>query len=513
MRNIPRGARETKKKMEVKALQINLGRGKQAQDLLMQTANEKDIDILLISEFYRKPTNVSWFQDVTQRAAIAIRNSTFSIINYCETAAGYVWVETEEIRIYSCYYSPNDSEADFIKYIDDLEKSVRTATGNILITGDFNAKAADWGEFRSDKRGDIVTEFIAQNDLVVLNRGNEFTFRRLDTGSIIDLSLSTPKLATRVKQWKVLEDYTLSDHQYIEFHIEKSQRNYRRIHNVQSGKAQPWIPRKLDTSKLTAFLKEIKLIDELKWTRSESNLENKLKTLNEKIVAACETSMPRRNKTQRRAPMYWWTSEIADLRKQCLCARRKATRSKGDPILQMRYKCARKELKIAIKKRQEECWRGLILEVQNDPWGLPYKIVTNKLKIPQNIPGLDDPEWVNKIINDLFPKQDHWIRDTFDNCEVTEDLLFTRLELEHLGKQLKNGKAPGPDGIPNEVLKTVIEVYPEILLDVFNSCLKKGEFPKKWKRQKLSLLKRRQTSQPDVFLQAHLSSRQYGQTP
>ena len=37
-------------KQEVKFLQLNLGRGKDGQDLLMQTDRERKVDVLLISE-------------------------------------------------------------------------------------------------------------------------------------------------------------------------------------------------------------------------------------------------------------------------------------------------------------------------------------------------------------------------------------------------------------------------------------------------------------------------------
>ena len=40
-------------RQELKFLQLNLGRGKDAQDLLMQTAKERGADELLISEQYK----------------------------------------------------------------------------------------------------------------------------------------------------------------------------------------------------------------------------------------------------------------------------------------------------------------------------------------------------------------------------------------------------------------------------------------------------------------------------
>ena len=44
--------------------------------------------------------------------------------------------------------------------------------------------------------------------------------------------------------------------------------------------------------------------------------------------------------------------------------------------------------------------------------------------------------------------------------------------------------------MPNEILKEVIGVYPEILLEVFNSCLREGKFFADWKKQRLVLLRK-----------------------
>ncbi|KAL7725025.1 hypothetical protein ACLKA6_002988 [Drosophila palustris] len=40
--------------------------------------------------------------------------------------------------------------------------------------------------------------------------------------------------------------------------------------------------------------------------------------------------------------------------------------------------------------------------------------------------------------------------------------------------KVKAGKAPGPYGIPNGVLKTIIATHPEVFACLFNQCLKEG---------------------------------------
>ena len=57
--------------------------------------------------------------------------------------------------------------------------------------------------------------------------------------------------------------------------------------------------------------------------------------------------------------------------------------------------------------------------------------------------------------------------------------------------------APGPDGIPAEVLKRAVKVIPGILLSMFNACLVAGVFPKQWKVARLVLLNKGKGGIPD----------------
>ncbi|MBW0503453.1 hypothetical protein O181_043168 [Austropuccinia psidii MF-1] len=49
-------------------------------------------------------------------------------------------------------------------------------------------------------------------------------------------------------------------------------------------------------------------------------------------------------------------------------------------------------------------------------------------------------------------------------------------------KQLPNKKSPGPDGIPNELIKIACNLIVNKLADLFNNCLTLGHFQTSWKR-------------------------------
>ena len=158
----------------MKFLQLNVTRGKEVQDLLMQTSRERGADVLLISEQHKWSENSAWYQDASWRAGILVCSPDLSIEDFLETDAGFVWVEVAGVRVYSCYFSPNDPFEIFETQILLLVESLRKASGRSLIAGDFNSKSPDWGEARLDRRGILVVK----NDLIVLTRCRDFTFRR-----------------------------------------------------------------------------------------------------------------------------------------------------------------------------------------------------------------------------------------------------------------------------------------------------------------------------------------------
>ena len=67
---------------------------------------------------------------------------------------------------------------------------------------------------------------------------------------------------------------------------------------------------------------------------------------------------------------------------------------------------------------------------------------------------------------------------------VRREEIFTLEELKRAGGRLKANTTPRIDEVPNEILKEVIGAYPEIFLEAFNSCFRKGRFFADWKKQK-----------------------------
>ena len=122
-------------------------------------------------------------------------------------------------------------------------------------------------------------------------------------------------MAGKIKKWKVLENYTASDHQYISFKIGElaKRRNTKTTREMKKG----WKVNKLDAATL------IETITNKGGCLSEENAplafsktaaENLVERTMSLIEHACNKSMPRRTAKTNRDPVYWWISEnLSDL--------------------------------------------------------------------------------------------------------------------------------------------------------------------------------------------------------
>ena len=158
----------------------------------------------------------------------------------------------------------------------------------------------------------MTGEMIARNDLIVLNRGRDFTFKRGVGGSIINLTIAAPHIASRIGDWCVLEIITVSYHQCIEFSIQE------RSHPVNTGRGgkvrSAWSTKRLSKDKFREHLEETRLIDERGWARSARSLEDTVREARRKVVAAYDHSMPRRGHGRTEDSMYWWNDQLTVLR-------------------------------------------------------------------------------------------------------------------------------------------------------------------------------------------------------
>ncbi|KAL1446222.1 hypothetical protein WDU94_003696, partial [Cyamophila willieti] len=94
-----------------------------------------------------------------------------------------------------------------------------------------------------------------------------------------------------------------------------------------------------------------------------------------------------------------------------------------------------------------------------------------------------------EIAEKLFPNHDieEWQLSSVQESEIPP---FTMDELLQVLVDIRNKKAPGPDGIVPEMVKIFLKTAPDFCLGLFNRLLKKGVFPTTWKSAKLVLIEK-----------------------
>lgn len=450
-------------------------------------ARRLHVDLLLASEPNRARINAGgWLQSLDERSAIQVRNPALPIVAEGRER-NFVWAELDRWTVISSYFSPNASLADFIQDLDNLLLFCLRCSKPLLVTGDFNAKSPAWFPGPWDRRGHAVEDFAATLGLSLLNDGITPTFTRNASRSVLDLTWASDNVAQQLAQWRVLDQDLLSDHSgiLIEFISQRAA----------IPLADPCARWRYDPSRKDELEQALRLTfaahDE--WTGAPSDW------LNERMQQACGMALPRKRGWTNRKPAYWWNSTINDLRSQCTSARRQVTRARrrgGNPdiVLQLerRWKEARADLRRSIAVSKRLCFQQLVEQLNDNLWGDAYQIV--RRKVGHSHPPIPETS-LRQCVRDLFPSHPALPRTvlTFDPDLVPQ---FSTEELQVAAKRLSVGKAPGPDGVPSEVVKAACRVGESEMRDAFNRLLYRGEFPSSWKVAKLVLIPKPQKPSP-----------------
>ena len=384
---------------------------------------------------------------------------------------GYSWIDLGQIILYCIYISPNIDPSTFRDRLTTLSNDLKTRPKPFVIIGDFNSRSRVWGSKTEDNKGEAVLDWAASHNMTIHNDGMRPTFSRGESESYLDLTMSSGDFASKITHWRVLDHLeSMSDHNYITFDMELS--------NLSTPTARSTRFRKI-SSKDKLRLDNFNWPDADKW-RNEADITKAARSF-------CNCYLRKRNKSSR-AEVPWWSMEIRDLRIETMRAKRLSSRARNNSRASTdqkaeahsSYKLKRKILRQAIKAAKRALYDELLTDLDRDPWGKAYKMLTNA---KSESPALDDDEAV-RIARELFPTHDHvtWEK------EEAQGPLFTLEELKEVTERIPNGKAAGPDEIPPEVTRALLDKHPQEALCIFNKLLGKQEFPAIWKTADLLLI-------------------------
>ncbi|KMQ88396.1 reverse transcriptase [Lasius niger] len=257
-----------------------------------------------------------------------------------------------------------------------------------------------------------------------------------------------------------------------------------------------WNLKKLDKDRFKAALS---------WSGFEPDVEDRtdiqrmITWLDRVMQEACDvTARIGLKKTRRQA--YWWQDSVATLQNECIHARRlwqrakKRRRRQQEEIdeLGAAYKLKRKDLRTEIARLKSLAWQELISSIDEDPWGLPYRLVLRKLKAAtSSLTELLDPEVLSELLDSLFPRSNRpdpmtdWSDFVWSNNWTVYPGEVSKVIRE---RTASSTKAPGPDGYVLTLWKQAPSKILDWIRHIFNECLINGVFPSAWKRANLVLI-------------------------
>lgn len=432
--------------------------------------------------------NQGFFLDLSSRVAVKTTSQLSGPSSEWASEEGFVHFRWNDTIFYVCYippHSPTFNLEEFKNYLLRLELSITHQSFPIVIMGDLNSRSTTWGDKLSDTRGDILLEWFTANSLTTLNNSVSFTptFRNHSGESAVDVvAVSSPSLPL-FSQLTVLDNFeNYSDHHAVEFRMCKSFPPPI-IPPVSTGW---WIPKIASPSFTTLVARTLTLILAATSFLTAQSCQAALTYSLNNSYAIKDPSLEKRKSS------YWWTPEIASLRKSCLKQRRRLYKMKGKKCAEndqayLDFTNSRKLLNDAIFKSKNSHWDNLIADLEFDCWGRAYKVMRNKFKSPKthDNESLSELE-LRRVVSELFPI--HPII-SWQMSVIEEEIVpLSNDEVRRACSRLRPKKAPGPDRIPPEIIRSFVLSNIVPCTDMFNNYLLTGHFPIEWKEAILFLL-------------------------
>ncbi|GBM11529.1 Retrovirus-related Pol polyprotein from type-1 retrotransposable element R1 [Araneus ventricosus] len=374
----------------------------------------------------------------------------------------------------------------------------------LFLAGDANARSLLWGpdipDHRSvDDSGPFV-DFVLAHRLAVWNDPlSGPTFETDRARGWIDVTLSSPMLHRRKGHWEV-HSTLLSDHHPLLFILTGSDSVPSTLHSPLNRRQISQVAMQVSAFYETASLELDKISTKLQlevWVQKLMIFLNQIHSFSGHAV-----------QTRLRVP--WWDTDLDIQRKKARTLRARFQRCKHPVERLLRRTIYKREVaryKYLIKTKSRACFESFCAKLTRlNPFQLPYKLAAHKIRLKPVLQGVRDSlgcmtssveATVRVIVSKLFPS-DHAVTDTPVQKAVRQMVLdysgddsaspFSLQELKGVIHTLAKKKAPGLDGVTNELLRTIFARCPFLLLDLYNKCLQLSCFPDCWKEAKLVLL-------------------------
>lgn len=400
-------------------------------------------------------------------------------------------------------YIPNSKPLE----IDELTRITNQLPRPFILLGDFNCHHEYWGSDHQDHRGTLLANWLDNNeDIILSNTGQPTHFcTRSGRTSCIDLTIVDKYIAPAVR-WFALSHTYDSDHFPI---ITKllSPDDYCSSEHIEKFmfKKANW---PLYQSKVDELLMALPVID----PRVENSVNDITSEFSSLILEAANLSIPKNNNSRKKKQVYWWNEEC----KKAILDQKKAFRlykknSHTDQSVQLKIEFMKKRAiaRRTLKNSRRNSWREFVSSINNQTsateiWNKIHCLNTSKRKASSTIvlekedgnftanpketadmlatsfaANSSSSNYEKKFLDFKKSEETNSLFDTKDNSQSINNELSMHELTRELAK-LRNS-SPGPDGIPNILIKNLPIRGLCFLLDLFNLIWVRQCFPENWK--------------------------------
>ena len=466
---------------DLRILYGNLNHAALSNTQILATAEEVSADVLALAEPYlyrNRVPSTTWLQHVEGRAALLFRPHLATCTTRLPCSiANVVYCRLRTINIVAVYLPPSE---DITVPLATLTGFVLSLSGPVIVIGDFNATTALIQGQTTNSRGESLEAFLYATQFDVLNpatptwQRNGFLSRTLDYALCLGLPGSSCEVRSDID--------SCSDHHFLQLLFPSP-------HTIPPAP----LGTHLNKEELRHLVKDTDLLVP-EFFNSAEEIDLCVSRLTQQLQEMLHTAT--RLHQPKPTSLHWWKPELSVYRRALNRLRRQLLNNPPplvQQILVLVQRSLRRLYKSAMFRAKTTAWRELI--TRDTAWGKPYRVL-RKVRSRQTFPPLLKPdgtrcttpeEAYSLLLQDKFSATPslHWnFQYQFPLAEGPAPRVSARW-LGNVIRALDNRKAPGPDGIPNSMIKLVHKHHPEVLPSIFTACLTFGHFPDPWKQGKV----------------------------
>ena len=351
----------------------------------------------------------------------------------------------------------------------------------LVVGTDSNAHHTAWGHPSCNRRGRDLLQSLSSNNLVLINSGSTPTFRSKQGKSVIDLTFTNTYGNQLINNWKVDTNNSVSGHEIIRYRLDLGETSH---YATRSMAKCDW--------NLYQELVENSFTNKPFWFQPVANIEdlNKRQAFVNKILNDCFNIACPIVKGIRRSAIPWWNAELTKAKSNTKFLRKKAHKSSCESDW-LAYKEQNKEYRKLICSAKRQGWKSFTSKIQGTkPTARIFKILNSNNTSTGTLNSVVDnngnlttsPQDTLQVMADvLIPEggpQDIVTPSPPDQQRTLSIVSPERMD-RAMGK-LAPLKAPGPDGIRNEMLTKAWDWVKGPIRKIFYHSLMLGTTPDSW---------------------------------